>query len=192
MEKKFAYVFEGAISPETCAKIIQEGYLYQPVKAAIGFTNANGVDTSYRESIVRWINGGSSPWVRDLIWQYALKGREKIHNNEIQLEGCYQIQFTTYFGAKGGFYNLHHDIDWCTTPLHRKLSIVIQLNNPGVDYEGGDFEFLGGFPHPELQEQMKTQGSILVFPSYLEHRVNRVTKGVRHSLVSWIEGPLWK
>ena len=33
------------------------------------------------------------------------------------------------------------------------------------------------------------QGSILVFPSQLEHRVWEVTSGTRFSLVAWIGGP---
>jgi len=41
-------------------------------------------------------------------------------------------------------------------------------------------------------EQLKTQGTALIFPSFIVHKVNPVTKGTRHSLVAWIEGPKWR
>ena len=39
---------------------------------------------------------------------------------------------------------------------------------------------------PRLEE-----GSIIVFPSFVEHRVTPVTEGIRYSLVSWFVGPLY-
>ena len=32
-------------------------------------------------------------------------------------------------------------------------------------------------------------GSIIIFPSYMEHRIKPVTKGTRYSLVIWFLGP---
>ena len=51
------------------------------------------------------------------------------------------------------------------------------------DFEGGDFQISGLTTHA-LEE-----GSIVVFPSFLEHRVAPVTKGIRYSLVVWFLGP---
>ena len=59
---------------------------------------------------------------------------------------------------------------------------LIDLN---FDFEGGDFEIRGKDDRvPKLEE-----GSIIVFPSFLEHRVTPVTEGIRYSLVSWFVGP---
>jgi PKHD-type hydroxylase len=33
------------------------------------------------------------------------------------------------------------------------------------------------------------QGTTIIFPSYLMHRVNPVTRGNRFTLVSWVHGP---
>ena len=54
------------------------------------------------------------------------------------------------------------------------------------DYEGGDFELPGEDITPEMQEQ----GNLLVFPSYLVHRVTAVTAGRRDSLVHRAIGPV--
>ena len=69
----------------------------------------------------------------------------------------------------------------------RKLSVVVQLTDPD-EYEGGEFKF----KYVEQPEGFNNRGSVLVFPSYLEHCVTPVTKGTRHSLVTWIEGPRWR
>lgn len=92
------------------------------------------------------------------------------------------VQVTRY--EKGGHYDWHYDLG----PGHlleRKLSITIQLTKP-EEYEGGLLEFpLGGRGNRAL-------GSATVFPSYMLHRVSPVTKGVRHSLVSWVAGPTFR
>ena len=97
------------------------------------------------------------------------------------------IQLTQYeVGASCGW---HIDVHWDTELAYdRKLSVVVQLCDPN-SYEGGVFEFGGG---PVAPEEFATQGSVLVFPSYLSHRVTEVTKGVRYSIVSWAEGPRWR
>jgi predicted 2-oxoglutarate/Fe(II)-dependent dioxygenase YbiX len=33
------------------------------------------------------------------------------------------------------------------------------------------------------------QGSLVAFPSFMTHRVTPVTRGLRWSLVTWLEGP---
>jgi PKHD-type hydroxylase len=82
--------------------------------------------------------------------------------------------------------------------MQRKLSMSVQLSKP-KDYEGGDLKFnLRGLdsqngdtvmsPPPEF----KQQGSIVVFPSFLWHKVEPITKGIRYSLVMWAIGENWK
>ena len=70
----------------------------------------------------------------------------------------------------------------------RKLSMTILLND---DYEGGDFQFA---TYAKEQCEVVTpeynkQGTVIVFPSDMEHRVLPVTKGTRYSLVTWFLGP---
>lgn len=69
---------------------------------------------------------------------------------------------------------------------NRKLSIVIQLSDPS-DYEGGDLEMIHGFEDRGFAP--KGQGSIVVFPAWLMHKVHPVTSGERWCAVAWVEGP---
>ena len=77
----------------------------------------------------------------------------------------------------------------------RKLSMTINLNQPG-EYEGGNLKFdfgphAGGKRFHEVTE-IRPQGSIIVFPSYVYHQVTPVTKGTRYSLVLWSLGQPFK
>ena len=57
------------------------------------------------------------------------------------------------------------------------------------EYEGGDLEIARASNF--TRDQHFNLGTIIVFPSYMSHKVHEVTKGVRYTLTSWIEGPSW-
>jgi len=42
------------------------------------------------------------------------------------------------------------------------------------------------------KKELRNRGTIIVFPSFLEHQVTPVTKGTRYSLVQWYSGPDWR
>jgi PKHD-type hydroxylase len=94
------------------------------------------------------------------------------------------IQFTEYDESYQGHYDWHLDIG-NSFGSRRKLSIVIQLSDPD-EYEGGELQICEkGYP----RICCKTKGTIIAFPSFLNHRVTPVTKGTRRSLVLWSTGP---
>ncbi|MEQ8442819.1 MAG: 2OG-Fe(II) oxygenase [Alphaproteobacteria bacterium] len=106
---------------------------------------------------------------------------------------CYQydvsgmdepLYFVTYDGSKKGHYNWHYD-GTVAGMAPRKLSITFQLSAPG-DYQGGELEFnRTGNP----TSAPKDRGTFVMFPSFILHRVRPVTKGIRHALVAWVNGP---
>lgn len=78
----------------------------------------------------------------------------------------------------------------------RKISLTINLNKPG-EYEGGNLKFdFGNHTKRENRfhecEEIRPQGSMVIFPSFLDHCVTPVTKGTRYSLVLWSLGAPWK
>ena len=114
-----------------------------------------------------------------------------INNNHYQFDlyGYGYIQYTEY--DENGKYDFHMDTILNQDIETRKLSVTIFLNEQGKDYEGGDFEFT-------LDTEKNTtvipseKGKLIVFPSFIIHRVKPVTKGKRKSLVVWILGPKFK
>ena len=71
----------------------------------------------------------------------------------------------------------------------RKLSFTLQLSHPD-DYEGGNVELIDEAGKNYIAPRQR--GSMILFDSRTQHRVNKVTKGERKSIVGWVLGPRWK
>jgi len=77
----------------------------------------------------------------------------------------------------------------------RKISMTLNLNVPG-EYEGGNLKFDFG-PHSTKNRyheciEIRPQGSMVIFPSFVYHQVTPVTRGTRYSLVLWSLGKPFK
>jgi len=115
---------------------------------------------------------------------------ERYYN--FDLVGYEAFQYTEYHGDEGGLYNYHTDtVFGKNNQATRKLSVVMCLNRPGIDFDGGDFCINTSTENEELKIEMK-RGRIIFFPSFLLHRVTPVTRGIRKSLVIWVTGPKFR
>jgi PKHD-type hydroxylase len=73
----------------------------------------------------------------------------------------------------------------------RKITVVLLLNEPGVDFEGGDFQ-INHFSEQYPWSTNLKKGSVLLFPSFLLHRVAPILSGNRQSITIWAVGPKFK
>lgn len=131
-------------------------------------------------------------WIFDKLNQILTLNNEHVWN--FDLNGYESFQYAEYDAKDGGKYDFHADLDYSnrekSTDLQtRKLSLSLILNRPGIDFEGGDFEVMIG-DRPVACPQAK--GMVLVFPSWVMHRVTPVTRGVRKSIVVWVTGPKFR
>jgi len=127
-------------------------------------------------------------WIFNKLNNFVQMINDKFYN--FDLVGYNNFQFSTYNAKEKGHYDWHVDsFVGKQNPegngLHRKLSMTLLLND---DFEGGDFEI--NLSQPQKIDVKK--GRAIFFPSYTLHRVTPVTKGIRKSLVIWVEGPRWK
>ena len=68
----------------------------------------------------------------------------------------------------------------------RSFTVSKSLTGSGPgDYEGGELVIC----EHEDADPVKAIGSVIVFPSFLEHQVRKIVKGERWSLVAWVHGP---
>jgi PKHD-type hydroxylase len=110
------------------------------------------------------------------------------------LNGYESFQYTEYDSSEKGEYNFHMDTFFGEGEASfetRKLSLVMCLNRPGIDFEGGQF-YINQGSEKEAHEVEMEKGRIILFPSFLIHRVAPVTKGKRKSLVIWVLGPKFR
>lgn len=173
------------LDSDLCDFIVKEGKKLEISEGAVYEKNTSNKhqDDSIRKAQTAFFEKGH--WVESVV-STALHAINQT-TWQARLSSSENIQFGIY--GQGEFYNEHRDID-LATPINRKLSITVQLTDPNY-YKGGDF-VLWSLEGKELRkDEWRNKGSILVFPSFLKHKVEKVTKGTRMSLVQWYAGPEW-
>jgi PKHD-type hydroxylase len=97
------------------------------------------------------------------------------------------VHVNTYSSENNGEYSWHTD-GVNDEIFDSKLTAILNLSTE--EYEGGDFELF--LSEPTTIETFKLPGSLVVFPSFINHRVTPVTKGTRVTLAHWYVGPNWQ
>ena len=137
----------------------------------------------YRSAMTMWIDPGPAT---QLIMDRFSAIIEQVNSfYSFEISGFREPFLLCRYRAGDGF-EWHCDAAQSMTAT-RKLSLSIQLSDP-ADYEGGGLEFM---PQGEIPFS-RSRGSVVVFPSYLCHRVARVTRGERSSIVCWAHGPTFR
>jgi PKHD-type hydroxylase len=163
------------------------------------------IDKEKRNSKNTWIP--TTHWLSGFLWHYIQKAnRENFLYDLTNIDGE-SVQYTQY--SEGEYYKWHTDADIssCYHPQNtaeinrtqdfvnqngefmRKLSFVLQISNPD-DYEGGNLQIMTDSGDSYIAPRQR--GTIILFDSRSRHRVQKVTSGVRKSIVGWVLGPRWK
>jgi len=211
--KNYYYYFQSALTPRMCDDIVAYGKQHQAEMAVTGGVSKK-IETGgkltnkeikniqkKRDSDIVWMN---DKWIYDAVHPYIHEAN-KLAGWNFEWDWSESCQFTKY--GVGQYYGWHCD-SWeepyqrkqnedGTYPIDhgkvRKLSVTISLTEPD-EYVGGNLEF--DFRNQidwerdkksKIKEciEIRPRGSIIVFPSFVWHRVAPVTKGVRNSLVVW-------
>ena len=183
-------ILPSAIDSTECDAIIERGQTLFMEEAKTGITNSHY--SSIRISNVGWFNRLDDYDIVNMIMEYGKRYSREICSYAI--EYINDIQFTQYIGKQenGGKYDWHFDMFFDNVkPFDRKISFILQLSDP-VDYSGGLLEFQDPYYCGLEPSAYSQRGTIIMFPSFVPHRVTPVTSGMRYSLVSWIEGPKFR
>ena len=205
MNLKYYYWFwKNVIPGRLCDDIIRYGLRNKKERAVTGDFVKKGRSLNTKEikqlkkkrdSAVVWLN---DDWIYKEIQPYVHHANVSAGWN-FQWQQSEVCQFTVY--TKGQYYGWHQDV-WpqaYTMPgvsqgKIRKLSMSISLSD-NKEYSGGNLEFdfrAISKNKPWACKEINSKGSVVVFPSFLWHRVTPVTRGKRYSLVSWHIGDPFK
>ena len=188
-------IFTSAFNDQFCDHIISVAKLYREQGGVVGSIDAatgessSALNQEIRNSTIRWIDIYAHREINTILNDYVNAVNSSLFGFDVSF-GFNSLQYTEYNGdgPSPQFYDWHMDCLFDNAVLDRKLSAVVQLSSPD-DYEGGLFE-MEGCARPSFNvEPFLPRGSLLIFPSYLKHRVLPVTKGLRKSLVTWYNGP---
>ena len=173
--------------------------------------HGDALNKEKRNSQNAWIP--TSHWVGGFIWHYIERANRENFLYDLRCIDGESMQYTRY--GEGQFYGWHNDAglatqykpesigarsnsdsevatkDFISTSVEqvRKLSFAMQLSDPD-DYEGGNVQLMDENGQSYLVPRRR--GTIVLFDSRTSHRVLKVTKGVRKSIVGWTVGPRWK
>lgn len=166
----------GFLTAEECQRVITQADAVEQVPGGLGADDVQ--DSQTRSSGVKYLLQNEAT-----NWLYGKIGNEVIEMNRqgyrFDLTGFEAFQVATY--NEGDHYDWHIDLGEGDNST-RKLAISVQLSDEN-DYEGGDLDFM------KLETpSIRSQGSIIFFPSFMYHRVLPVTRGCRKSLVAWVHG----
>ena len=192
--ENYYYYFQKALSSDFCDKIIEHGKQQVVEEAKV----ADETLQQARNSSIAWMQ---DPWLYEAIEPFIQEANVRAGWN-FDWFASEMCQFTVY--KEKQYYDWHQDshqkpYDKPDSPEHgmiRQLSVTVSLED-GDNYEGGNLEFdLRNREDSQSvilsAEQARAKGSIIVFPSFVWHRVAPVTKGTRYSLVIWSIGNSFK
>tara|TARA_R100000935_G_scaffold14687_1_gene29355 strand:- start:906 stop:1532 length:627 start_codon:yes stop_codon:yes gene_type:complete len=196
----YYWYFKSAIPERICDDIVKYGHQLQDQMAVTGGYGNKKLNSKQvknlkkkRHSDVVWIN---ERWLFNEIQPYIHKANESA-GWDFEWSYSEPCQFTKY--KKGQYYDWHCDgwdrpyenhSDLSCNGKVRKLSVTVTLSDP-KDYKGGEleFDFRNGDPDKKRHiikcKEILPKGSLVVFPSFVWHRVCPVKSGERNSLVIW-------
>jgi PKHD-type hydroxylase len=178
------YWFEKGFSPEELVEIERLVANIDFVRAQTQAQENDLVETEYRKSNIKWLPLTQEyKWIYDKIGDMAYEANQNLYHFDLH-SMPEQIQYTEYYDHEKGHYDWHMDTGYGNLS-QRKISVTVQLSD-GDEYEGGDLQLWPGGTYPLIAPRGK--GNVVIFPSFLMHRVTPVTRGTRKSFVLWLGG----
>lgn len=188
---------------------LAENFDPQLQDSRVGGGDYGTVDKDKRNAKNAWIP--TTHWVSGFVWHYIQRAnRENFLYDLTNIDGE-SLQYTVY--GPGEYYGWHNDqgISSYYKPVSqgnrghgqelfqdfvnqnceqvRKLSFSLLLSDPDT-YEGGNLQLLD--ESGKSYYAPRQRGTIILFDSRTQHRVQKVKSGVRKSLVGWVCGPRFR
>lgn len=171
----FCY-YEGIFSARECRKIIATGF--QPQMARMGEKSHIAFAANYPKQNPLYQNKATA-WIYERIAPVIDECNSQVFR--FHLAGFAEPLNINRFDVNQG-YGWHNDLG--DHVMTRKLAVVAFLS-PEEDYRGGRLEFLTA----TKSKCPQSLGTVVIFPSFVPHRVTKVTQGRRHTMVGLIHGP---
>lgn len=134
-------------------------------------------------SVAKW--GKTKSFLQGFIDQALYMNEQNFGVHLYPLRNNYSL-IHNYYKA-GQQYGFHVDESpW--PPSSCKLTCLLNLSTS--PYSGGEFMIRHGSEEKVVRE-FNTPGVMVVFPSYIPHRVTPIIQGTRISLAALLEGPKW-
>lgn len=170
----------GKLDNDTCNQAIAELSGIEVKDAAMGIDGAEK-NTNTRNTNVRFAE--QDFWLAKDLSNLAMQANTQC-KWDYDITSSENVQFAEYGPEQ--HYAWHTDTFTLSgNPIDRKITVVCLLND---EFEGGQFQVRLYNDYDVPLEK----GTMIAFPSILEHRVIPVTSGIRYSATMWFSGPRFR
>lgn len=168
---------------EQCAQASEEYKAIAPKAATMG-VEGETTNTGERNTTVRFAD--KDHWFGKEMFQYGMKSNLEC-NWGFHLDNFEAVQYAEY--GPNQHYHWHIDTFLLSgKDYDRKVTVVCLMNDPS-EFEGGQLQLR--FNQQEYDVPL-IKGTVIAFPSFIEHRVTPVTSGVRYTAAMWVNGPRFR
>ena len=202
----FVGIVPNAYTDEECDRIIAYKDKY-PKRAAEDYNTDASIrgerktDDS-RLSDLWFFRYYDEPWILDKTMKLASKFNDEWCHFDIDWFGLnHEMQLAEY-NKEGDWFDWHRDYNFHSVTEHkesifenkykRKITAIIQLTDI-KEYEGARLLLnTDGEGHIRQDGPHLEKGSIIFFPSFVNHKVTELLSGIRNSFTIWYLGPPWR
>lgn len=189
--ENFFWFYDSFFSKKECDDIINHiKSNYEQKLASISDSyNLGSVNKLHRDSLM-WLVSVNDLKIFKEVMFFVVDSNSYNFKFDIDYDKKEEMNLLLY--ESDGHFDFHTDQPFTKKQSTiRKLTCIIQLSD-SKEYEGGDLEFLFLGKDPLTYPEFRNQGSVIVFPSFILHKISPIISGQRHSLVSWWSGPAFK
>ena len=178
---KYDYYFHSnVLTQEDCKNIGTN--LNRDIDSSWEDVPAFGVTKTAKTSIVQWNKSK----------EYLFKIEDLAHmTNEnyfgFNINRYHEFSTVNYneYSSEQQEYGWHADGFKLEKQSDIKLTVIVNISTES--YTGGELQFF--LNNERTIHDMNAPGTMIVFPSWIQHRVTPVTSGIRKSLSFWLIGP---
>lgn len=174
--------YMGQIPTDVCDLATAEYMHIEPKDATMG---ADGKEISHlnRNTTVRFAQ--PDHWFGNMMRGYGLKANKEC-KWDYEITDHEAVQYAHYGPEQ--HYGWHVDTFTLSgQPVDRKVTVICLMVDPS-EFEAGELQLR---LYSEYTAPL-VKGSVIAFPSILEHRVTPVTAGLRATATMWLSGPRFR
>jgi PKHD-type hydroxylase len=173
------YYHTNVLSNEECETI--RSNVIRDIDDSWNDSPAHGVIKSAKTTVVQWNKAKS----------YLSKVEDLAHLTNENYFGFSVNKYHDFSTVNYNEYSSGCEYGWHSDALKSescsdiKLTVIVNITTE--PYSGGEFQLF--LNQERTISSLNAPGSVIVFPSWIQHRVTPVTSGIRKSLSFWIIGP---
>lgn len=168
-------------------QIIHKNYSFH--KGQVGTVELGNLDSNlYNNRDIAYLPfDETTKWLYEKLEKLVIQANEVLFN--FSITHVTDLIHYVIYPENGGHLDWHMDIGKFGVNK-RKLALTVQLSDPS-EYDGGEFEIWFNNKNNFIELPRK-KGDVIVFPTFLMHRVKPITRGQRKALVFWVGGEPFK